>query len=133
LEPKELCDLRTCFTENFGIEKVIVNVLANPNINCLIVCGEESEHLVGESIISLAENVDSTMTGLRKIIGSNFPLPYLNETPMTVISRFLKEIKILSLSRKLSTHALPLQEAKLMSHRFLTDLCLVNIALYLKL
>lgn len=108
-------------------------MLANPNINCLIVCGEESEHFVGESIISLAENGDSTMTGLRKIIGSNFPLPYLNETPMTAISRFLKEIKILSLSRKLSTRALPLQEAKLMSHRFLTDLCLVNIALYLKL
>ncbi|RPJ79688.1 MAG: tetrahydromethanopterin S-methyltransferase subunit A [Alphaproteobacteria bacterium] len=87
----------TCFTENFGIEKVIVNVLANPNINCLIVCGEESDHLAGESMISLAENGVSTMTGSRKIIGSNSPLPYLNEIPMTAISRFLKEIKVIDL------------------------------------
>jgi tetrahydromethanopterin S-methyltransferase subunit A len=87
----------TCFTENFGIEKVIVNVLANLNINCLIVCGEESDHLAGQSMISLAENGVSTMAGLRKIIGSNSPLPYLNEIPMTAISRFLKEIKVIDL------------------------------------
>ncbi len=87
----------TCFTENFGIEKIIVNVLANPNINFLIVCGEESDHLAGESIISLAENGVSTMTGLRKIVGSHSPLPYLNEIPMTAISRFLREIKVIDL------------------------------------
>lgn len=72
-------------------------MLANPNINCLIVCGKESEHLVGESIISLAENRASTMTGLRKIIGSNFPLHCLNETQMTAISHFLWKIKVIGL------------------------------------
>ena len=87
----------TCFTENFGIEKVIVNVLANSNINCLIVCGEESNHLTGQSMISLAENGVSTMGSLRKIVGSNSPLPYLNEIPMTAISRFLREIKVIDL------------------------------------
>lgn len=86
-----------CFTENFGIEKVIVNVLANPNINCLIVCGEESEHLSGQSLISLAENGVSTMGGSRKIVGSDAPLPYLNEIPMTAITRFLREIKVIDL------------------------------------
>lgn len=87
----------TCFTENFGIEKVIVNVLANPNINCLIVCGEESGHLAGQSIISFAENGVSTMGGSRKIVGSQSSLPYLNEIPMTAISRFLREIKVIDL------------------------------------
>ncbi len=85
----------TCFTENFGIEKIIVNVLANPNINCLIVCGEESAHLAGQSLISLAENGVSTMASSRKIVGSNSPLPYLNEIPMNAISRFLREIKVI--------------------------------------
>ena len=85
----------TCFTENFGIEKIIVNVLANPNINCLIVCGEESAHLAGQSLISLAENGVSTMASSRKIAGSNSPLPYLNEIPMNAISRFLREIKVI--------------------------------------
>jgi tetrahydromethanopterin S-methyltransferase subunit A len=87
----------TCFTENFGIEKVITNVLTNPNINCLIVCGEESDHLAGQSMIALAENGVSTLAGLRKIIGSNSPLPYLNEIPMTAISHFLREIKVIDL------------------------------------
>ena len=87
----------TCFTENFGIEKVITNVLANPNINCLIICGEESDHLAGESLISLAENGVSTMAGSRKIIGSKSPIPYLNDIPITAISRFLREIKVIDL------------------------------------
>jgi tetrahydromethanopterin S-methyltransferase subunit A len=87
----------TCFTENFGIEKIIVNVLANRNINYLIVCGEESDHLAGQSLISLAENGVSTMAGSRKIIGSDSPLPYLNEIPMNAISRFLREIKVIDL------------------------------------
>ena len=87
----------TCFTENFGIEKIITNVLANPNINCLVVCGEESAHLAGQSLVALTENGVSTMAGSRKIAGSNSPLPYLNEIPMTAISRFLREVKIIDL------------------------------------
>jgi len=87
----------TCFSENFGIEKIIVNVLANPKISCLIVCGEESAHLPGQSLIALAENGVSTMAGSRKIVGSHASLPYLNEIPMTAISRFLREIKVIDL------------------------------------
>lgn len=87
----------TCFSENFGIEKIIVNVLANPNINCLIVCGEDSGHFAGQSLIALAENGVSTMAGSRKIAGSNASLPYLNEIPMTAISRFLREVKVVDL------------------------------------
>jgi len=37
------------------------------------------------------------MGSLRKIVGSNSPLPYLNEIPMTAISRFLREIKVIDL------------------------------------
>ena len=96
----------TCFTENFGIEKVITNVLANPNINCLIVSGEESDHLAGQSLISLAENGVSTMAGSRKIIGSESPIPYLNEIPMTAISRFLREIKVIDLVGNKDTAAI---------------------------
>jgi tetrahydromethanopterin S-methyltransferase subunit A len=92
--------------ENFGIEKVIVNVLAKQKINCLIVCGEENDHLAGQSMISLAENGVSTMAGARKIIGSDSPLPYLNEIPMTAISRFLREIKVIDLVGNKDTAAI---------------------------
>lgn len=87
----------TCFTANFGIEKIITNVLANPNINYLVVCGKESAHWAGQSLVSLVENGVSTMAGSRKIVGSKSPLSYLNEIPMTAISRFIKEIKIIDL------------------------------------
>jgi len=87
----------TCFSENFGIEKIIVNVLANPNINSLIVCGEDSAHLPGQTLVALAENGVTNFGGFRKIVGSKAGLPYLNEIPMTSISRFLREIEILDL------------------------------------
>lgn len=95
LENYAICD--TCFTENFGIQKVIVNVLSNPMINCLIVCGKESKHFAGQSIIALVENGVSTMGGYKKIIGSKGVIPYLDEIPMTAINRFLREIKIIDL------------------------------------
>ncbi len=64
------------------------------------------------------------MAGARKIIGSDSPLPYLNEIPMTAaISRFLREIKVIDLVGNKDTPAIqkaidpapPLQEAKLTS------------------
>jgi tetrahydromethanopterin S-methyltransferase, subunit A (EC 2.1.1.86) len=87
----------TCFTENFGIQKVIVNVLSNPGISCLIVCGKESKHFAGQSIMALVENGVSTMGGYKKIIGSKGVIPYLDEIPMKAINRFLREIKIVDL------------------------------------
>ena len=37
------------------------------------------------------------MAGSRKIVGSKSPLSYLNEIPMTAISRFVREVKIIDL------------------------------------
>jgi len=87
----------TCFTENFGIEKVIVNVLSNPYISCLIVCGEESDHFAGQSLLALVENGVSVFGGSKKIVGSEGVIPYLNEIPATAISRFLREIEVIDL------------------------------------
>ncbi|AKB68229.1 tetrahydromethanopterin S-methyltransferase subunit A [Methanosarcina mazei] len=87
----------TCFTENFGIEKVIVNVLSNQRISCLIVCGKESTHFAGQSLLALAENGVSAFGGSRKIIGSEGLIPYLDEIPVTAISRFLREIEVIDL------------------------------------
>lgn len=32
-----------CETENIGIEKVILNLLANPRIRWLVICGEDAK------------------------------------------------------------------------------------------
>ena len=87
----------TCFTENFGIEKVIVNVLSNPHISCLIVCGQESDHFAGQSLLALAENGVSTFGGSKKIIGAEGVIPYLDDIPANAIHRFLREIEIIDL------------------------------------
>ena len=47
-------------TENLGIEHLISNVLANPHIRRLIVCGEDTRkaigHLPGQSLVALARH-----------------------------------------------------------------------------
>jgi tetrahydromethanopterin S-methyltransferase subunit A len=47
----------SCKTENLGLEKVIANVISNPNIRFVITCGTEVKgHLSGQSFIALHQN-----------------------------------------------------------------------------
>jgi tetrahydromethanopterin S-methyltransferase subunit A len=77
-------------TENVGLEKVICNIVANPNIRYIVLCGRESAgHLPGQSLLALKQNgVDEK----NRIIGSSAPTPYLNNIPREVIDRFNKQI-----------------------------------------
>ena len=77
-------------TENIGLEKVICNIVANPNIRYIVLCGRESTgHLPGESLLALKQNgVDDK----KQIIGSEAPTPYLSNIPLEVIGRFNKQI-----------------------------------------
>jgi len=58
--PANVAIVGTLYTENLGIERIISNVLANPNITTILVCGADSEqrvgHLPGQSFLSLAEH-----------------------------------------------------------------------------
>lgn len=82
-------------TENLGIEKMVCNLVANPNIRYLAICGEESPgHLVGDTVIALATNgVDEQ----KRIIGAKAPTPYLYNLPLEVIKRFRQQITVLDL------------------------------------
>ena len=77
-------------TENVGLEKVICNIVANPNIRYIVLCGRESAgHLPGESLLALKQNgVDEK----NRIIGSSAPTPHLSNIPLEVIDRFRKQI-----------------------------------------
>jgi tetrahydromethanopterin S-methyltransferase subunit A len=85
----------TLQTENIGLEKVICNLTANPNIRYLIVFGPESPgHLVGDAILALARNgVDER----RRIIGSKALTPYLFNVTVEQIERFRKQITVIDL------------------------------------
>ena len=80
----------TLQTENIGIEKIVCNVVANPNIRYIVLCGPESPgHSTGEALKALVENgVDQT----KQIIGTNAPTPYLFNLPSEFIERFRGQI-----------------------------------------
>jgi len=80
----------TLQTENIGMEKMICNIVANPNIRYIVLCGRESPgHLAGESLLALKQNgVDAN----KQIVGTGAPTPYLYNLPLEMIERFNKQI-----------------------------------------
>ena len=85
----------TLQTENIGIEKIVCNVVANPNIRYVIVCGNEIEgHNTGTAMKALMENgIDEKRT----IIGSQAKTPYLFNIPLEAISRFREQLTLIDL------------------------------------
>jgi tetrahydromethanopterin S-methyltransferase subunit A len=85
----------TLQTENVGLEKVICNIVSNPNIRYLIVCGPESPgHLVGETILALAKNGTDER---KRIIGTDAPTPYLFNVLPEFVERFRKQITVIDM------------------------------------
>lgn len=85
----------TLQTENIGIEKIICNIVSNPNIRYLIVCGPESPgHLVGETLLALAKN---GLDDQKRIIGTEAPTPYLFNIQPEFVQRFRDQISLVNL------------------------------------
>ena len=82
------------FTENLGIEKMVRNIITNPAIRILILCGDESHHRVGQSIVALKQN---GMDGQGNIIGSLGRLPRLKNIRTDQVQRFQDQIEIIDL------------------------------------
>jgi tetrahydromethanopterin S-methyltransferase subunit A len=82
-------------TENIGFEKMICNIVANPNIRYLVLAGPESPgHLTGEALKALMANgVDAQ----QRIIGTESPHPFLYNLPMELIERFRKQLTLIDL------------------------------------
>jgi tetrahydromethanopterin S-methyltransferase subunit A len=80
-------------TENLGLEKIVCNIVANPNIRYIVLCGRESSgHLPGEALLALKQNgVDEA----KRIIGSHALTPYLSNIPKELIDRFKLQIVVI--------------------------------------
>jgi tetrahydromethanopterin S-methyltransferase subunit A len=77
-------------TENIGLEKMICNIVANPNIRYIVLCGREaSGHLPGQSLLCLME---SGVDDKRRIVASQAPTPYLFNLSAEAIERFRTQI-----------------------------------------
>ena len=82
-------------TPNIGIEKIVCNIVANPNIRYLILGGPESEgHATGAALKALfAHGVDET----RRILGTSAPHAVLYNLPLEMIERFRQQIALIDL------------------------------------
>ena len=87
----------TLQTENIGIEKVITNIVANPNIRYLVICWRESQgHLTADALINLVLN-GVKKDKRRTIIGAKAPTPYLPNISLDSIERFRNQVTIVNL------------------------------------
>lgn len=88
----------TMHTENLGIERVIRNVLANPNLRFLLLCGEDTQqaigHLPGQSFASLFRNgIDER----GHIVGAKGKRPVLKNVSTNQVGVFLRQVELVDL------------------------------------
>ena len=85
----------TLQTENIGIEKIVCNVVGNPNIRYIVLCGVDVDgHHAGDALRALVEN---GINQKRTIIGSTAVTPYLLNIPRESIERFRKKVTLINL------------------------------------
>ena len=82
-------------TENLGIERMVANLIANPDIRYLVLCGrEEFGHFPGDALLRLHENgVDKDM----RIVGTKAAIPFLCNIPMDAVERFREQVEVVDL------------------------------------
>ncbi|TCV86159.1 MULTISPECIES: DUF4346 domain-containing protein [Methylomonas] len=92
----ELSIVGSLHTENLGIEHLIRNVLSNPHIRFLIVCGEDTRqaigHLPGQSLVSLMQHgVNEKM----RIVGAQGKRPLLKNLSVEHIDAFRRQVELI--------------------------------------
>ena len=97
-KPEGLAIVGTLHTENLGIERMITNVLANPNIRFLVLCGNDTQqaigHLPGQSLESLFQH---GLDDRGRIIGARGKRPVLKNVSPQEVATFLAQVEIFSL------------------------------------
>ena len=92
----ELAIAGPCDTENIGIEKVVLNLLANSNIRWLILCGVEAQgHRAADAFLRLKERgVDANM----RVLELASWRPVLMNLTLFDVARFRKQIELVNLA-----------------------------------
>ncbi len=82
-------------TENIGIEKIVANVISNPHIRYLLICGDEIRgHRSGTSLVALnKKGIDKQ----HRIIEAPGAIPYIENLDIKAIKRFQKQIEIVNM------------------------------------
>jgi tetrahydromethanopterin S-methyltransferase subunit A len=99
LDEKGICDAGaamcgSCKTENLGLEKVIANIVANPNIRFMLCCGTEVKgHLAGQTMIALHKG------GVKegRVVGAEGAIPFIENLNDDAIKRFQEQIECVNI------------------------------------
>jgi len=99
LDEKGICDAGaamcgSCKTENLGLEKVIANYIANPNIRFMLCCGTEVKgHLAGQTMIALHKG------GVKdgRVVGAEGAIPFIENLNEAAIKRFQEQIEVVNI------------------------------------
>jgi tetrahydromethanopterin S-methyltransferase subunit A len=83
-------------TENIGLEKMMTNMVSNPNIRFIILAGAEVPgHISGGSMKALIENgIDPSS---HKIIGTPGAIPFIENVPADAVARFRDQIEVIDM------------------------------------
>jgi len=82
-------------TENLGIEKVVANIISNPNIRFLVLCGPEVRgHMSGDTLRALYDNgIDEN----NRVKGARGAVPYIENISTEAIERFQQQVELVDL------------------------------------
>lgn len=96
-EAAELSIVGSLHTENLGIEHLIRNVLSNPHIRFLIICGEDTRqaigHLPGQSLVSLMQH---SVNEKMRIVGAKGKRPLLKNLSVEHIEAFRRQVELIN-------------------------------------
>jgi len=116
LDEKGICDAGaamcgSCKTENLGLEKVIANIVANPNIRFMLCCGTEVKgHLAGQTMIALHKG------GVKegRVVGAEGAIPFIENLNDDAIKRFQEQVECVNImeSEDLKTIKAKMDELK---------------------
>lgn len=97
-KPEGVAVVGTMHTENLGIERVLKNVLANPHVRFLLLCGEDTQqaigHLPGQSLESLFINGTDERS---RIVGARGKRPVLKNVTTEEIECFRRQVELVSM------------------------------------
>ena len=99
LDEQGICDAGaalcgSCKTENLGLEKVIANVIANPNIRFALLVGTEVKgHLSAQTLIALHKS------GVKegRVVGAEGAIPFIENLNDANIKRFQEQVEIVNI------------------------------------
>ncbi|HQA80006.1 MAG: Tetrahydromethanopterin S-methyltransferase subunit A 1 [Euryarchaeota archaeon ADurb.BinA087] len=116
LDEKGICDkgaaiCGSCKTENLGLEKVIANIISNPNIRFLLLCGTEVKgHLAGQTMAALHKG------GVKdgRVVGAEGAIPFIENLADDAIKRFQEQCELINImeSEDLGTIGAKIDELK---------------------